>query len=124
MLIPLGSEEPASPGRAAAAWDELTRRGEEIARGWPSDKTSAEARPFEKALEEARHEKTTDRRCACHQRRRVEGATRRGGASPVRVVLRAVQAAEAGSIEGEPALVQATSEACAANHPESGVEVD
>lgn len=47
---PVGRLEPielAEPGgtdavAAAAAWDELTRLGQEIARGWPPDRSSAE----------------------------------------------------------------------------------
>ncbi len=45
ILAPLGSAEPAPPAsaeEAATAWDELTRLGQEIARGWPSGKTSAD----------------------------------------------------------------------------------
>ncbi len=45
VLAPLGSAEPVPPAsaeEAATAWDELTRLGQEIARGWPSGKTSAD----------------------------------------------------------------------------------
>ena len=45
ILAPLGSAEttlPASTEEATAAWDELTRLGQEIARGWPGGKTSAD----------------------------------------------------------------------------------
>ena len=46
LLAPL---EGAQPGNLSAAeesatsiWDELTRLGEDIGRGWPADKTSAD----------------------------------------------------------------------------------
>ena len=45
ILAPLGSAEPVTPESAVeetAAWDELTRLGQEIARGWPSGQTSAD----------------------------------------------------------------------------------
>jgi len=45
ILAPLGSAEPVTPESAedvTAAWDELTRLGQEIARGWPSGQTSAD----------------------------------------------------------------------------------
>ncbi len=45
MLTPLEGAEPVPPASATNAgtvWDELTRLGQEIARGWPSGKTSAD----------------------------------------------------------------------------------
>ncbi len=45
LLLPLGGiGEPALPGgeSGAAAWEELTRLGEEIGRGWQSPLTGAE----------------------------------------------------------------------------------
>ena len=45
ILAPLAGTEQvplASVDETAAAWDELTRLGREIANGWPSGKTSAD----------------------------------------------------------------------------------
>jgi prevent-host-death family protein len=43
-LEPFEQAEPIGTNAAvrAATWDELTRLGQEIARGWPADRTSAE----------------------------------------------------------------------------------
>ena len=45
VLGPLeGSESttPSSAAEATAVWDELTRLGQDIARGWPANKTSGD----------------------------------------------------------------------------------
>ena len=45
VLLPLGSEQEAaalSANHETSAWDELSRLGEEIGRGWKSPQTSAE----------------------------------------------------------------------------------
>ena len=45
ILAPLEGTEPAPSASAAdtsAAWDELMRLGQEIGRGWPAGKTSAD----------------------------------------------------------------------------------
>ncbi len=45
VLLPLGSETQAEASAAdhgTAAWEELSRLGEEIGRGWKSAQTSAE----------------------------------------------------------------------------------
>jgi prevent-host-death family protein len=42
LLMPLDEVPPTSPTSAIAVWEELTRLGEEIGRGWRSPLTSAE----------------------------------------------------------------------------------